>query len=309
MKLTLISFTAKASRLALPITELFSDYSKRGRRAVYGSTAVILGLLVVGLPIKSFAQFGGIVFDPSSYATLGHIWSSDISMYAKMIQEFQQLVKIYQTDMQVYQMSVAMAQMVSHPSRLNMMTLGPTFVNDATGNKYGENQNWSSMINGNPGAVQGAWAASTLTMGQNPYLSLEHLGSSVLLAKLASVEQTDGAAIRCNQVIAQYNQHTQQNMSAVKLLKAAGLDISGPMNAVVAQLNLVNSGAEQARMEAQSQGSIQACLAQQQMIANKQQRDNDVENLNFIGILQNYDRSENDTWTDGASALQNFRLP
>lgn len=265
--------------------------------------AIALGLLAPR-PAQAF-----IVFDPSVWAALGHIWSQDISTYAKIIQEVKALGQIYQNGVQVYTEAVAMSQMISHPQRLSMATIGPTLFNNIVQNRYGETANWSTALNGHVGLSGGAWGSSTLSLGANPYLALEHLGTSYLLARLASVEATDGASVRCTQILSQYHGNQQANQGAVQALKNLGLDITPGVNAVVAQLNLQNAGAQQARTEQLSQGNIQACLAEQQMLSNKLQRDQEVENLNYLGDVHYYQQAQNMDWADADIGFRSFRLP
>lgn len=307
MKKQFLALSKCSLRKARRLGSEFAQFPFFQKTLAVGLTgAIALGLLA---PITMKAIFGGIVFDPSAYATLGHIWKEDISTGAKLIKEYNQLVKIYTTSAQLYAMSVATAQMVSHPQRMAMMAVVPAFMNNATQNRYGETINWPVAMNGRIGFAANSWNQSTLALAPNPYLAAEHLGSSYLLARLASVDATDGASIRCTKILSQYNLNQQQNVGAIQLLKAAGVDISKPMNAMVAQLNVANAGAQQSRMEQLSQGNIQACLAEQQMLSNKRERDAEVENLNLVGAVQNYNFTENEDWTDGVSAFQSFRLP
>ncbi len=307
MKKQFLALSKGSLRKARRLASEFAQFPFFQKTLAVGLTgAIALGLLA---PIPMKAIFGGIVFDPSSYGVLGHIWKEDISTGAKLIKEYNQLVKIYTTSAQLYAMSVAMAQMVSHPQRMAMMAVVPAFVNNATQNRYGETINWPVAMNGRIGFAANSWNQSTLALAPNPYLAAEHLGSSYLLARLASVEATDGASIRCTKILSQYNLNQQQNAGAIQLLKAAGIDVSKPMNAMVAQLNVANAGAQQSRMEQLSQGNIQTCLAEQQMLSNKRERDAEVENLNLVGAVQNYNLTENEDWTDAVSGFQSFRLP
>ena len=56
-----------------------------------------IGYLAVNpRPLYALFGMGDIVFDPTSYATLGHIWTEDISTGAKILQTYNQTVKIVQ---------------------------------------------------------------------------------------------------------------------------------------------------------------------------------------------------------------------
>ena len=60
------------------------------------------GYLAVN-PQRMYALFGfgDIVFDPSSYASLGKIWSQDISNGAKLAETYNQTVKIVKNGLEL----------------------------------------------------------------------------------------------------------------------------------------------------------------------------------------------------------------
>jgi hypothetical protein len=62
----------------------------------------------------------------------------------------------------------------------------------------------------------------------------------------------------------------------------------------VQQLNLLNAAEAQKMAEMQSQGTLQACLASQMTVANMQQRNAAVQDLNTAAFVQEQ-RTMNDT--------------
>ena len=106
-------------------------------------------LLLLPTPAAALFGFGDIVFDPTSYATLAKIWSSDATTLTKVTEEVGQLGQIYANAVQTYGQAMAMAQ-TSATQPMNWLTVGITAVNDATGNRFGEAANWAAMVNGNP---------------------------------------------------------------------------------------------------------------------------------------------------------------
>jgi hypothetical protein len=119
------------------------------KRAVAAGILAAL-LLVLVQPAKAILGFGDIVFDPSSYATLGKIFTSDASVLQKTIQTFNETVKIYTNALQMYQLAMAMSQHFSHPQKASWMTVAQTAANDYTRNSYGETVLWPQMVNGRP---------------------------------------------------------------------------------------------------------------------------------------------------------------
>ncbi|HET6206858.1 MAG TPA: hypothetical protein VFD98_08620 [Terracidiphilus sp.] len=90
----------------------------------------------------------------------------------------------------------------------------------------------------------------------------------------------------CLQSVAQYRAHQQANQAASDALTASVIDDSEQSNGTVAQLNQLNAAAAQERAEAQSRGTLEACLVEQQVLANKMQRDTQVEAMNTYAAVQ-----------------------
>jgi hypothetical protein len=274
-----------------------------------GLTALALAGLTIVFPQPAAAifGFGDIVFDPSSYATLGKIFTSDASLLAKTIQTYNETVRIYESSVNLYNQTKYMSLRFSRPQRIAWLTVAQAAVNDYTQNKYGETVNWPAMVNGRPELAAAAWATATVPVTHASYLSRETPGSSRLLAHLASVETLDGSASKCLSTIAQYRQNASANMSPALSLAAAQTDASDNANSQIEQLNLMNAAQAQANNEARSQGAVQACLVEQQILANKVQRDAMADHLSFIGQANDYATSESASWGSAKAALSNYR--
>lgn len=259
----------------------FSPLKKLFVFGVIGAAA----LLLMPSPAAALFGLGDIVFDPTSYATLGKIWSSDASTLTKVMEEVTQLGKIYANAVQTYNQAMAMARSFSHANRMNWLTVGITAVRDATGNKYGETANWAALVNGNPALAPSAWKSATLPMtdDSSSFLSHETLGSSANLTNLASVEALDGSSTKCLSEIAEYRTAAQGNLLAINQLQSADDDDSDETNSEIEQLNLVNGAQAAALHEQQSQGALHACLVEQQILANTWQRNAATETMNSYG--------------------------
>ena len=242
-------------------------------------------LLFMPTPAAALFGLGDIVFDPTSYATLAKIWSSDASTLTKVTEELGQLQQIYANGVQTYREAMAMAQSVNRLTRLNWLTVGITAVNDATTNRFGEAANWAAAVNGNPALASSAWTSATLPMNTNSssFLAKEALGSSANLANLASVEATDGSSTKCLAEIAEYRSAAQVNAVAVAQLQTADNDDSDATNSEIEQLNLVNAAQAAGLHEQQSQGALHACLVEQQVLGNTWQRNAAAELMNSYG--------------------------
>jgi type IV secretion system protein TrbJ len=242
-------------------------------------------LLLMPTPAAALFGLGDIVFDPTSYATLAKIWSSNASTLTKVTEEVAQLGQIYANGVQTYKQALAMAQRVNQFTRLNWLTVGITAVNDATANQFGEAANWAALVNGNPALASSVWKSATLPMNANSssFLSGETLGSSANLANLASIEASDGSSTKCLAEIAEYRSAAQTNTLAIAQLQSADDDDSDSTNSEIEQLNLVNAAQAAGLHEQQSQGALHACLVEQQVLANTWQRNAAAEAMNSYG--------------------------
>lgn len=273
MKIRFHSFVRKMRQL---------EHSKR---AIAFGLAAVAALLLLPSPAAALFGLGDIVFDPTSYATLGKIWSSDASTLTKVTEEVSQLDKIYSNAVQTYNQAMAMARSFTHASRMNWLTVGITAVEDATANRYGETANWAALVNGNPALASAAWKNATLPMTDDSgtFLSHEVLGSSANLTNLASIEALDGSSTKCLSEIAEYRTAAQTNSLAISQLQSADDDDTDETNSEIEQLNLVNAAQAAALHEQQSQGDLHACLVEQQILSNTWQRNAASEVMNSYG--------------------------
>lgn len=274
------------------------------RKAVLGGAGLLgLGLLFPS-PAAALFGLGDIVFDPTSYATLGHIWTQDISNYAKLIQTVTQLEKIYANGMQMYTLGRAMSQSFNGANKAQWATLAQMAVADFTQDRYGENRGWSQAVSGNPSQVPSAWQQSTVALSNGINLIGQTIGQSPALARLASIEAVDGSSTKCLATISQYRGNSLANqLGPILKLAIARADGSSATNSDIEQLNILALEQQQGNTESRAQGQINACLVEQQVLANKIQRDTFAENLNFQAQYQQYVATEGPDWGSASAAL------
>lgn len=266
-----------------------------------GAGFVVL-VLALAQPAFALFGFGDIVFDPSSYATLGHIWEQDISNYAKMAETVTQLESIYANGLQVYNLANAMSHGFSGANKAEWATIAQMAVADYTQDQYGENRVWSSAVSGNPNQVGAAWKMATLALNNGTYLATQTPGASPGLARLASVEAIDGSSAKCLATISQYRGNSLANqLGPILKLAISRADGTAATNSEIEQLNILAAQHEQSNNELYAQGQINACLVEQQILANKIQRDNQVQTLNnYAKVSSLY--SSNPTMSTGFSS-------
>lgn len=245
---------------------------------------VIGAALVFAPPAKAIFGLGDIVFDPSAFATLGHIWSENISTGEKIIQETNQLIKIYSTGMALVENAQYMKQRFSSGTRTAMMTAIQSGADNYTRNHYGETVLWPQAMNGAPAMAPQAWENASVTMQANSYAS-PALGSPESAA-LALVEMIDGASVQCMENLGQYRQNAIANAQPISFFRLKMSDDSDSTGSQIEQMILGNFAQAQNNNELRAQGTIQTCEATQQMLANKQVRDEIVSSMNYNAHLQ-----------------------
>lgn len=277
---------------------------KRHQRKLFVGTAA--AALVLTIPARSL--FGVIVFDPSVFAKLVAESEKQIQQY---VRQGLQLKQETQQALNSAQQLVNQAKQAMHfvQEKKLWMTLGQTAINDLTRNQFGETLTWPTMVNGQPRFATGAWTSATMSPSHLGFLSNAVPGSSQPLAQLASVEAQDGSAAKCLATIAEYRANAVANTNAIASLGGDEMDGSDDTNSEIEQLNLINAAQAQANNEARSQGAVEACLVEQQILAAKVQRDTLADHLTFVGKANDYTVNEQDDWTGAMNSLADYRNP
>ncbi len=226
---------------------------------------------------------GDMVFDPTSYATLGHIWGEDISNGAKLAQTYNQTVKIVSNGLRAYQLASAMAVRIQNKSVWK--TAGFAVGNETAQQHYNESINFSAVMNGDAVNAGHAWQQSTLSEGNAGYLGNDSARNSSRMAEFATIQMLDQTSERCGQILANYKQTQDANQSAEDQLQSDTFDQSDAKNATVAVLNVLSGGALHMRNQNKANGNLQACLAEQQTLQAKIQRDRLAEEQNWFSDI------------------------
>ena len=277
------------------------------RRHALIPAALIAGVLLNGVPALAIFGLGDVVFDPSAFATLGHIWSENVSTGEKIVEETNQLIKIYSTGMALYNNAAYMKQRFSSGARNGWMTAVQQGVDNYTGNHYGETVLWPQVMNGAPSLAPQAWVNATVTMqAQQGALSANPSLGSPQAASLALVEMIDGASVQCMQNLAQYRKNSQANAQPISFFRLKVTDDSDGTGSAIEQMMLGNIAQVQHNDEQRAQGTIQSCMATQQTLANKQMRDEIVDGMNYSSHVQQ--ALSQQTWDTGTNPFGE-RLP
>ncbi len=255
----------------------------KNRKWIIGGAA----LLLTATPSFALFGIGDIVFDPTSYASL-------VSQLTTLESQYNML-----------------KSNIAHFSfKQQWQTTLHTLENVNVANMFGETAGMSIALNTNsPSASTTAWKAATVSMntGTTSYLAAQSLGSA-RMSQLAMVETADSVSPDCLTAVGQYRSDRSTNATANSSLLSEQFDNSDYTNSEVQQLNLLNAAEAQRMAEMQSQGALQACLASQMTVANMQQRNAAVEDLNTAAFVQQQ-RSVNDVSAANESSTWDTYLP
>jgi type IV secretion system protein TrbJ len=249
----------------------------------------IVGSLVLATATPSFAIFGvgDIVFDPTSYASL-------VSQATTALNQ----LKTIQSNVEHFSLKQQWQTALTKLENMNVASM------------FGETAGINIALNANsPSASLTGWKTATMPMSSSTsaYLQTQNVNSAQR-SQLAMIETSDAISPDCLTAVGAYRSGRNQNSNANSLLAQQQLDITGATNSEVEQLNLLNAAEAQRMSEMQAQGTLQACLASQMTVANMQQRNAAVQDLNTAAAVQQQ-RATNDTSAANESNTWQTYLP
>lgn len=283
----------------------FKLWGKRGAAV----SALLLLSLLAAFPRQAHALFGiaDLVWDPTNFAEAVSILSQDVSTFQKVVEEVEWATKTYNQAVTQYDLIMAQAKNFDAMTKSGWRTAIPQLVNNATPNRFGETALWGATLNGSPALAPQAWQTATFAVAHPNYLQNLQPGASAPLASLASMHAVDGASTQCMQTVGQYSQNSNANQASVIGLQTAAADDTAATNSQVEQLNLLNAGNAQTANELRAHNMLSSCIAQQQMIANKIQRDQIADHLNFVGEVSDRNQVADLAWGNSAATITNYR--
>lgn len=230
------------------------------------------GFLFFALPAYAIFGLGDIVFDPSAYASLGTIMSSEASTLTKTIQVAVQTAKIAADGFQTLQIARDMAVMVTDKSAMKTRTFQA--INGYTKGRFGETTDWDAVMSGDASRIAGAWKQSTVNVQDKDTNNLSNESEeSSRRASLATLEAMDRAAQVCMATIGQSRTNTQVNEVARKALARLQTSLKKSDNSNLAALGQLNLGSMFTTNELVGLGQHGTCQDEMQLVAMKQKRD------------------------------------
>ena len=249
---------------------------------------LIVGGVVLATATTSFAQFGGIVFDPTSY---GELITQATTAYNQL--------KTMEANIQHFSLKNLWATTETQMKQANVRNL------------FGETSGMTTALNNDsPGTSSTAWSMSNVpvTGSTNAYLQGQQVGNSAQLSQLAMIEASDSISPDCLTGVGQYRAARTASATANADLAQQQLDTSDSTNSEVEQLNLLNASEAQRMSEIQAQGVLHACLASQMTVANMQQRNAAADDLNTAAFVKQQ-QAANPTFDGNGSATWTTYLP
>ena len=260
------------------------------------SSAMIAGIVLAAVAILD-AQFGGIVSDPVQES---HSWQ-------QLLNDIQKLQKL---DHQIQTLDAEFNQIQANARFFSIKNawrgFGNQIVRNWAPNSYGATPIWNTAVLFGPGAPQ-AWQNVIVSMQHNPYMVGLQPGTNREYAYAATVDTFDGAGPAAIQTLGNARTQQTQMAAAIAQLQSSALDGSDATNSEVEQLNLLTAGSVQALQMQQTTNNIVTSLLEQQTIANKVQRDNLADHLNFLNQTDQYMVSEPTAWGGASQAILNYR--
>ena len=275
-------------------------------------------VIAVASAVPAQAQFGGVVFDPTQSAhaikqlvneteqiaqgsqenmTLAQQLAQDIQIAGTALQQYNTLMMTYNT----------ITNNVKHFSSKSIwQTAENALIASSVQNQYGETSGLQGTLNGQPQNAGMAWKIMNLALAgtSSSFWQNQVVGASQNLTRLAHMEALDASSTQCLAAVGTYNAGRQTNLPANRALQTSQYDTTSFTNSELEQLNLLNVSEAQRIHEAQSQGQLQACLAQQAAIANMEQRNQASTALNDAAYAYQQQRmnptyagNESQTWT------------
>jgi type IV secretion system protein TrbJ len=265
-------------------------------------------IMAMVLPVASNAQFGsgGIVYDPTNYA-------SAVLRYNQLVQQLAQLRQTYQQVLNQYNLAVQMSRNLQNMAaryRAKFADWRSFTANDLYGNTSG----WVGAANG--GGSQSASPAyrqatiPLLSYSQADLNAINPADARSLQSAYASLELTDGANVSALTTVGNIRANAQTVQQQIANLEQDSLSADPALNSEVSVLNKINASNVLVLRTMQDANNLRLAALEQQILQAKKQRDNEVANLNFsIHMRREATQSLAPFNSNLTETLANYRLP
>jgi type IV secretion system protein TrbJ len=253
---------------------------------------ILIPIFLAYIPTSLLAQIFGptIVFDPT--------------VAGRVLTEIAQIVKLYKTAADTYNQILYNAAWFTNKGR--WLGIATQVVNSNTRSLFGETGGWNAAVTAGID-IPGVWNTASYGIHPPPFYAGFPLGASSISANIASVNVADGTTQAAMLAIANSRTNQPANDLALSNLEATSQDTSDGANSEVQQLNLLASGSVLANRQQEDANALLTTIAEQQILANKVQRDVLADNLNVMTTADNYTASEPTQWGGSAATIAEYR--
>ena len=238
---------------------------------------LLMVLLLVTLGVgTTWAQFGGIVYDPTNY-------SNALLRYFQLQQHLIQLRQSYMQLVAQYNLAVQMARNIQNMPARYRATFSP-WRGATAHNTYGNTGTWINGINsGQVPVVSAGYAqATTQLLPYNAQVLAVMTPAELerVKAQYASVELADGANLTSMATVGAIRNNSPALETRIANLEQDSLSGDANLNSEVAVLNKINAASVMMLRTVQDSNKLLASLLEQQTIIAKQQREAAANSIN-----------------------------
>jgi hypothetical protein len=274
----------------------------------FENRSVFLVALIVALvlPVASNAQFGvgGIVYDPTNYA-------SAVLRYNQLVQQLAQLRQTYQQVLNQYNLALQMSRNLENMAaryRAKFTEWRSFTAKDL----YGNTSAWVGAANGSQN-VSPAYRQATIPLLSYSQAELNAINSAdarSLQSAFASLELEDGANVSALTTVGNIRANAATVQQQIANLEQDSLSSDPALNSEVSILNKINASNVLVLRTMQDANNLRLAAVEQQILQAKKQRDNDVANLNFSMQMRHETTQSLAPFTSNLTeTLTNYRLP
>src|SRR5215470_7096484 len=197
---------------------------------------VLAVLLAIGLVAgTAFAQFGGVVYDPTNY-------HNALLRYYQLQQHLLQLQKTYTQIVTAYNLALQMSRNLHNmPARYRAQF--SNWRNVTATNTYGNTSDWLGAVNADLNVLNGYLRATTQLGSYNPaaIANMPDFEQARVKSQYASVELSDGANINALATIGAIRGNAAALQTQMNNLEQDSLSDDRNLNTEVAVLNKINA--------------------------------------------------------------------
>ena len=268
--------------------------------------AISLVVAVGIIPVASYGQLAGIVYDPTNYANA-------VLRYNQLVEQLAQLRQTYQQVLNQYNLALQMSKNLRNMPARYRATFSQ-WRNFTANDLYGNTNAWVNAANGGGAQSVGpAYLRATIPFlgyNQGDLNAINPTDAQNLKSAYASLELSDGANVSALTTVGNVRANARTVQQQISNLEQDSLSGDPALNSEVSVLNKINASNVLTLRTLQDANNIRLATLEQQVLQAKRQRDIDAANLNFA-IQMRQQTTENliPFNSNLTQSLGSYRLP